>query len=294
MKQTKTLAQVANDIENGNNLHEYQNNETVIKTGNFESFGDFLSYFDMHYRPILEQVADGITPIGDEARLLRLLASDLLAAFKTEDSDEGEEELTAGELRRMEREAVTEFVRRYVGDIIADIDYYSQEREPRREFKRKLSRIAYGVRPIHWYCAISRIPAGHVLKVWLTDLYKRLADGTHERTELYNRYARMYARHEFDTHYKHFAKSLYAADCEGTDKLQKKQAVIDGVRCLCDKMEEYVTRQDDPDYKGWEPQMVIRYESETGDEENYWNLYVYCEGPNDHDGDDYMSLRTSW
>ena len=91
MKQTKTLAQVANDIENGNNLHEYYNNDgATIKTGNFESFGDFLSYFDMHYRPILEQVADGITPIGDNARLLRLLASDLLDIFK-EDSDEDED-----------------------------------------------------------------------------------------------------------------------------------------------------------------------------------------------------------
>ena len=90
MKQTKTLAQVANDIENGNNLHEYYNNETVIKTGNFESFGDFLSYYRQHYRPILEQVADGITPIGDNARLLRLLASDLLDIFK-EDSDEDED-----------------------------------------------------------------------------------------------------------------------------------------------------------------------------------------------------------
>ena len=82
---------MANDIENGNNLHEYYNNETVIKTGNFESFGDFLSYFDMHYRPILEQVADGITPIGDNARLLRLLASDLLDIFK-EDGDESDED----------------------------------------------------------------------------------------------------------------------------------------------------------------------------------------------------------
>ena len=91
MKQTKTLAQVANDIENGNNLHEYYNNDgATIKTGSFESFGDFLSYFDMHYRPILEQVADGITPIGDNARLLRLLASDLLDIFK-EDSDENDE-----------------------------------------------------------------------------------------------------------------------------------------------------------------------------------------------------------
>ena len=92
MKQTKTLAQVANDIENGNNLHEYYNqNGATIKTGNFESFGDFLSYYRQHYRPILEQVADGITPIGDNARLLRLLASDLLDIFK-EDSDESEEE----------------------------------------------------------------------------------------------------------------------------------------------------------------------------------------------------------
>lgn len=92
MKQTKTLAQVANDIENGNNLHEYYNNDgATIKTGNFESFGDFLSYYRQHYRPILEQVADGITPIGDNARLLRLLASDLLDIFK-EDSDESEED----------------------------------------------------------------------------------------------------------------------------------------------------------------------------------------------------------
>ena len=92
MKQTKTLAQVANDIENGNNLHEYYNNDgATIKTGNFESFGDFLSYYRQHYRPILEQVADGITPTGDNARLLRLLASDLLNIFK-EDSDESEED----------------------------------------------------------------------------------------------------------------------------------------------------------------------------------------------------------
>ena len=94
MKQTKTLAQVANDIENGNNLHEYNNNETVIKTGNFESFGDFLSYYLQHYRPMLEQVADGITPTGDNARLLRLLASDLLDIFK-ENSDESEEDTIA-------------------------------------------------------------------------------------------------------------------------------------------------------------------------------------------------------
>ena len=92
MKQTKTLAQVANDIENGNNLHEYYNNETVIKTGSFESFGDFLSYFDIHYRPMLERIENGEDISESDRHLLNFLASDLLAAFKTEDSDESEEE----------------------------------------------------------------------------------------------------------------------------------------------------------------------------------------------------------
>ena len=93
MKQTKTLAQVANDIENGNNLHEYYNNDgATIKTGNFESFGDFLSYFDMHYRPMLERIENGEDISESDRYLLNFLASDLLAAFKTEDSDESEEE----------------------------------------------------------------------------------------------------------------------------------------------------------------------------------------------------------
>ena len=93
MKQTKTLAQVANDIENGNNLHEYYSNDgATIKTGNFESFGDFLSYFDMHYRPMLERIENGEDISESDRHLLNFLASDLLAAFKTEDSDESEEE----------------------------------------------------------------------------------------------------------------------------------------------------------------------------------------------------------
>ena len=93
MKQTKTLAQVANDIENGNNLHEYYNNDgATIKTGSFESFGDFLSYFDMHYRPMLERIENGEDINENDRHLLNFLASDLLAAFKTEDSDENDEE----------------------------------------------------------------------------------------------------------------------------------------------------------------------------------------------------------
>jgi len=95
MKQTKTLAQVANDIENGNNLHEYYNNNgATIKTGNFESFGDFASYFDCHYRPLLERIQNGDEISDADRHTLNFLASDLLEAMGadgSEDSDEGED-----------------------------------------------------------------------------------------------------------------------------------------------------------------------------------------------------------
>ena len=193
------------------------------------------------------------------------------------------EDMSKEELRRMEREAVQEAVRH-------DIDYMADD----ERMKERLADIAFRGAAIHWALFATTTPTGTGWTHWLQQMWREIAREEREGTALYNRYARMYARHEFDTRYKNFAKSLYEADVNGCDKLQKKQAVIDGVRCLCDKMEEYVTRQDDPDYKGWEPQMVIRYESTTGDEENYWNLFVYCTGPNDHDDNDYLSLRTSW
>ena len=83
---------MANDIENGNNLHEYYNNDgATIKTGSFESFGDFASYFDHHYRPMLERIENGEDISENDRHLLNFLASDLLDIFK-EDSDESEEE----------------------------------------------------------------------------------------------------------------------------------------------------------------------------------------------------------
>lgn len=81
---TMTLAQLAQEVE-------AQERES-LKTGSFESFGDFLSYFDMHYRPMLERIENGEDISESDRHLLNFLASDLLAAFKTEDSDEGEDE----------------------------------------------------------------------------------------------------------------------------------------------------------------------------------------------------------
>ena len=94
MKQTKTLAQVANDIENGNNLHEYYNNDgATIKAGNFESFGDFLSYYRQHYRPLLEAIRNGDTLDEKQRHTLNFMADDLIKMFwDEEDSDESEDE----------------------------------------------------------------------------------------------------------------------------------------------------------------------------------------------------------
>ena len=80
---TMTLAQLAQEVE-------AQERES-LKTGNFESFGDFLSYFDMHYRPMLERIENGEDISESDRHLLNFLASDLLDIFK-EDSDENDEE----------------------------------------------------------------------------------------------------------------------------------------------------------------------------------------------------------
>ena len=94
MKQIKTLAQVANDIEKGNNLHEYYNNDgATIKAGNFESFGDFLSYYRQHYRPLLEAIRNGDTLDEKQRHTLNFMADDLIKMFwDEEDSDASEDE----------------------------------------------------------------------------------------------------------------------------------------------------------------------------------------------------------
>lgn len=91
-QEIKTLVQVAEDIENGNNLREYYNNDGAqIKAGQFGSFADFISYYNQHYRPILQAIADGGDLTAQPAQLLRFMASDLLELFADTDEDEQEE-----------------------------------------------------------------------------------------------------------------------------------------------------------------------------------------------------------
>lgn len=67
-----TLAQVARQAE--------QDGQSV-KVGNFDSFDSFISYFNQHYKPMLERWQQ-----GDADRLMGFFIDDMLAAF----SEEGE------------------------------------------------------------------------------------------------------------------------------------------------------------------------------------------------------------
>ncbi len=55
-----------------------ENDGEKICTGNFESFEDFINYFEIHYKPILKELEKEWAG-ADDAR--RFLASDLLEMF---------------------------------------------------------------------------------------------------------------------------------------------------------------------------------------------------------------------
>jgi hypothetical protein len=69
---TMTLAQAARQMEESG---------TQIKVGHFDTFADFMSYFERHYKPTLERWQQ-----GDCDRLMGFFIDDMLSAFSGEDS----------------------------------------------------------------------------------------------------------------------------------------------------------------------------------------------------------------
>lgn len=67
MAQTMTLAQAARQMEESG---------TTVKIGNFDTFSDFMSYFNAHYKPTLERWQQ-----GDHDRLMGFFIDDMLTAF---------------------------------------------------------------------------------------------------------------------------------------------------------------------------------------------------------------------
>ena len=70
-----TLAQAARQMEESG---------TQIKVGNFESFADFMSYFEAHYKPLLEAISGGVALDDKQRHLLNFFCDDMLGAFSEE------------------------------------------------------------------------------------------------------------------------------------------------------------------------------------------------------------------
>lgn len=71
---TMTLAQAARQMEESG---------TQIKIGNFDTFADFMFYFERHYKPLLERLAEEWAMATD---VRRFFTDDMLSAFSGEDS----------------------------------------------------------------------------------------------------------------------------------------------------------------------------------------------------------------
>jgi len=79
MTQTMTLAQAARQMEESG---------TQIKVGHFDAFADFMSYFEVHYKPLLEAISGGVALDDKQRHLLNFFCDDMLSAFSEPESDE--------------------------------------------------------------------------------------------------------------------------------------------------------------------------------------------------------------
>lgn len=70
---TMTLAQAARQMEESG---------TQIKVGHFDTFADFMSYFERHYKPLLERLAE---EWAMETDVRRFFTDDMLSAFSETD-----------------------------------------------------------------------------------------------------------------------------------------------------------------------------------------------------------------
>ena len=141
------------------------------------------------------------------------------------------------EVKELENEAVTEFVTKYIGWCESDIET-AEDKDTRRAFRRKMARYAYDGRAFAWTYAVGNVPEDHPRREWLKALYTSLADKTHPRTEFFNRCARLYARMRFQKLVNSVAKSLYDVEVDVQDTIWQKGAVSEGLKVLCDKMDE--------------------------------------------------------
>jgi hypothetical protein len=77
--ETMTLAQAALQMEESG---------TQVKVGHFDAFAVFISYFESHYKPLLEAIIGGVALDDKQRHLLNFFCDDMLSAFSEPEADE--------------------------------------------------------------------------------------------------------------------------------------------------------------------------------------------------------------
>lgn len=156
--------------------------------------------------------------------------------------------VTAKEAARRKRQAVMDFVKHYLHDGCD---------------KEELAAIAFREMTANWmdYVKVEDEP-------WRDTLFEAISEGTEPNSWKYNRYVRWAARLRFHQYYRHY--NGWERDLTGTNKEQRKQAVLEALTELRRRWEERTGSDEDCrlDY-----QAILRYNGE--DETDYWNVFVY-------------------
>lgn len=115
-----TLAQLAEEVESQERID--------IKVADFDSFANFMSYFSIHYAPLLKRLQSRKAPKTEkDRRLLAGLASDLLAAFAPDD-DEADEDTT--EEPDECKEMLTRAINTHTSQLYRNADAYRDQQNP--------------------------------------------------------------------------------------------------------------------------------------------------------------------
>lgn len=176
--------------------------------------------FDIHY----DMVIRGIEVMADNEQEAAQLAKDKAARLPMEAAECVEQtvwpsgnpqELSEREVKRMENEKVMEFVSEYV-----------EQQTP-----TEVHDIAegYGVNWLEW--------VGQYDEEWKNNLFGSINDGTHPRTAIFERYARMYARSRWQEVAQEQAR-------EWDEAFQKAKADPEGTRVIVETNEQDPTAPD--------------------------------------------------
>lgn len=187
--------------------------------------------------------------------------------------------ITAKESARRKREAVMEYVRM----VVNDSDLTKKELA---EFAFTAEGHAYG-----WNWA-EGCDMAEEDQPWKESLFMGISECTDPRTALYDRYAKWAARLAFRRRFNYHRSDYEARHLDTLSKQQQKQATHEALDTL-DRLTLDCITDEDTNGTTTDCQMIMRY-TNRDNRNDYWNLFIYCEGPNDNGDGDELSYFGAW